>query len=94
MNRNNLFTDSSLIHQILVDEETKRDLSKKSPMTMFKQIKCKNQTGLTNRKDKQYQINEDNRNPLTTPNIHRFCLATSNKFRIKAIDNFFILFST
>jgi hypothetical protein len=79
MNRNNLFTNSSLIHQILVDEETKRDFNrksnsceplKKSPMTMFEHMKCKNRTD---------QINDDNQHPQTTSNIHRFLLATGNK---------------
>jgi len=87
VNRNNLFMNSSLIHHILIDE-TKRNFNwksndcesfKKSPMTMFEHIKCKNRTCLTNRVDEQYQINNDNRNPLTTTNIHKFLLATGKK---------------
>lgn len=87
VNRNNLFTGSSLIQKIIIDK-LKRDSyqksysdesSKKSSMTMFEHIKCENRTCSTKRIDQQHRINDDSRHPQTTANIHRFLLATSNK---------------
>jgi hypothetical protein len=85
--RNNLFTDSSLIHHIL-DNETKRDFgrisndskqSKGTPMQLLEHTECKNQTCLTNRIHEQYHINDDNRYTQAAININRLLLATGKK---------------
>ena len=85
-NRNNLFTDSSLI-QHLLNDETKRDFRqtsndgerfKRTPMKELEHTICKNQTCLTNRiDDRQYH----NRYAQTTTNTNRLLLATGKKLQ-------------
>ncbi len=80
VNRNNFFTDSSLISNIL-DNEMKRDFNRRSsdckrfatsPMEISEHIKCnKNRTCVVNKIDEQ--------NHQITTNIDRSLFVTSNK---------------
>ena len=102
-NRNNLFTDSSLIQHIL-DDGIERRLNRKSsnyerlkriPIKMSERMKYKNRTCLINTIGERYHINDDNRYLQITTHINRSLLATSNilleYFQIQHNQSFYFI---